>query len=167
MSIREDRSTTFPLRAAMEARDLAAVVDAFAPGAVLRSPFTGKLVFQGREQIAAVSAVVLDVFDDFRYTDELCSGDTAFLVARARIDGEDIEMVDHLRLGPDGKILEMTVFFRPLPASAVALRMIGAGLVRQKSPLTATVISVLARPLGFMAKSGDGLGVRLVRSAVS
>jgi hypothetical protein len=35
-------------------------------------------------------------------------------------------MVDHIRLGPDGKIQEFTVFMRPLPAAAAALRLIGA-----------------------------------------
>jgi len=39
---------------------------------------------------------------------------TAFLVARARVGGQDIEMAEHMRLGPDGKIQELTVFFRPL-----------------------------------------------------
>jgi len=57
----------------------------------------------------------------------------------------------------------MTVFFRPLPATAVALRLIGAGLSRRKSPIRAAVVATLARPLGFMTRAGDGIGVRLVR----
>jgi hypothetical protein len=147
----------------MEARDLAAIVDAFAPDAVFRSPITDKLTFSGHDQIAAISDVILDVFDDLQYTDELRSEDTAVLVGHARIDGQQIEWVDHLRLGPDEKIRELTVFFRPLPATALALRLIGAGLGRRKSPIRGTVLSTLARPLGFMARVGDGIGVRLVR----
>jgi hypothetical protein len=86
-----------------------------------------------------------------------------FLVGRARIDGQPIEWVDHLRLGPDGRIRELTVFFRPLPGTASALRVMGAGLSRPRSPVRAALISVLSRPLGFMTRAGDGIGARLVR----
>lgn len=54
------------------------------------------------------------------------SEDTGFLVSRPRIDGQDIEIADHMRFGPDGKIHEFTVFFRPLPAATAALCLIGA-----------------------------------------
>jgi SnoaL-like domain len=147
----------------MEARDLAAIVDTFAPDAVFRSPLTNKLAFHGREQIAALTEVVLDVFKDLRYTDELRTGDLGFLVGRATVGSQPIEWVDQLRLDPDGKISELTVFFRPLPATAVALRLIGSGLARRRSPVRAALISALARPLGFMTRTGDGIGVRLVR----
>jgi hypothetical protein len=106
------------------------------------------------------------VLDDLHYTDEVRGENTAFLAARARIGGQDIEIADHLLLRPDGTIGEFTVFFRPLPATAVALRLIGAGLARRKSPARGAVISALARPLGFMTRSGDGIGVRLIRSAL-
>ena len=154
------------LRAAMEARDLSAIVDSFAPDAKFWSPLTGRLTFQGHEEITAITSVILDAFDGFHYTDELLSELNGFLVARARVDGVDIEMVDHIIYDPDGKIAELTVFFRPLPAAAVALRVIGAGLGRRKSPTRAAIISTLARPLCFMTKSGDEIGVRLVRSSV-
>jgi hypothetical protein len=110
--------------------------------------------------------VILDAFDDFHYTDELVSEHNGFLVARARVDGVDIEIVDHIFYNPDGKIAELTVFFRPLPAAAVALRVIGAGLGRRKSPTRAAMISTLARPLCFMTKAGDDIGARLVRAVV-
>jgi hypothetical protein len=147
----------------MEARNLPAIVDAFAPDAEFHSPLTGRLSFKGHEQITALSRVILDVFKDFHYTEELLGENTGFLVSRARIDGNDIEMVDHMRFGRDGRISEFTVFFRPLPAAAAALRLIGAGLGRRKSRARATLISTLARPLAFMTRVGDGIGVRLIR----
>jgi ketosteroid isomerase-like protein len=155
-----------PLRAAMEAGDLAAVTGSFAPDAVLRSPLTGQLVFTGRDQIAAVTQVILEVFQDFRYTDELRSGDTAVLIARARVGGQDLETAEHLRLGPDGKITEATVFFRPLPAATAALHLIAAGLGRRKSPARGAVMSVLTRPLAAITRASDGMGVRMVRSTL-
>lgn len=163
MSALAPAPAVLPLRKAMEAHDLAAVMDTFAPNAVLHSPLTEKLVFRGREQIEAITRIVLDVFEDLRYTAEVRGEDTAFLVARARVGGQEIEMVDHVRLDPDGKVCELTVFFRPLPATAAALRVLGAGLGRRKSPVRGAIVSGLARPLGFMTRAGDGIGARLVR----
>jgi len=162
----ESNPAVLALRAAMEARDVAAVVDAFAPDAVLRSPLTTRLTFTGHEQIRALAQVLVEVLDDLRYTSEACDGTTGFLAWSARIGGQEIEGVDHLRFGPDGKIREFTAFFRPLPAAALALRLIGTGLARRKSPARAVVVSSLTRPLEIMTRVGDPIGVRLIRSAL-
>jgi hypothetical protein len=158
-----DGTAKLNLRTAMEEGDLEAVVDAFAPGAVLRSPLTDRLAFNGREQIGAVMRVVMDVFDDLRYTDQLDCGDRAVLVAAARVNGTDIEIVDHMRLDESGKILEMTVFFRPFPAIAIAMRLIGSGLGRRKSGGRGAGISALVQPLELLTAVGDRIGVALIK----
>jgi ketosteroid isomerase-like protein len=84
----EQRPAKLQLRAAMEVRDLAAILDTFAPDAVLRSPFTEKLTFNGHEQIATTSQVILDVSNDLQCTDELCGEEEGFLVASAKIGGQ-------------------------------------------------------------------------------
>jgi len=150
----------------MEARDVAAVVDAFAPDAVFRSPLTNRLAFTGHEQIRALARVLVDVLNDLRYTDEACAGGTGFLTWTARIGGAEIEGVDQMHLGPDGKIREFTVFFRPLPAAALALRVIGAELVRAKSPAKGAAVSAMTWPLVTMSRTGDVVGAALVRSAL-
>jgi ketosteroid isomerase-like protein len=66
----ENTSTKSALRVAMEARDLSAIVDAFAPDAEFRSPLTEKLTFKGHEEITAIISVIPGVFEDFHYTDE-------------------------------------------------------------------------------------------------
>ena len=157
-----ETAATLPLRAGIEARDLAAVVEAFAPGAVVHSPITGALTFAGHEQIGAVFAVILDVFKDLRYTDELRTGSSAVLVASAQVDGTDIELVDHMRLDEQGRISELTVFFRPLPAIAVSARAIGQGLGVRKSRSRARLISVLVGPLIPLTRVGDRIGARLI-----
>ena len=163
MSTLQQRPTKLPIRVAMEARDRAAVIDAFAEGAVLRSPFTPNLVFTGRDQLAALVDVLLDALDDLGYSEELIGEDTAVLVGTMQLRGVAVNFTDHLKLRPDGKISEMTVFFRPLPAAAAAMRVIGAGLGRRKSRLRGRTISALVAPLAFMTRIGDGLGVRLVK----
>src|SRR5260370_27373512 len=148
----------------MKARDLGAAVDCFAPDAVLRSPFTGKLAFTGRDQIGALITVLFAVFEELHYIAEARHGDHAFLMSRARIAGQDIEIADHLRLGPDGRITEFTVFFPPLPASALALRLITAALCRRKSAARGAAMSAMAGPLALLTRAGEGMGVSLVRS---
>ncbi len=157
-----ERSTMLPLRAGVEARDLAAVVDAFAPDAVVHSPITGALTFTGHEQIGAVFAVILEVFKGIHYTDELRGSDSAVLVASAQVDGTDIELVDHMRLDENGRISELTVFFRPLPAIAVSARAIGEGLGVRRSRSRARVISALVAPLIPLTRVGDRVGARLI-----
>ena len=159
----EQTSTMLPLRAAVEARDLQAALDSFTTDAVLRSPITEALTFEGHEQIAAIFRVILDVFQDIRYTDELRSGDTALLIASARVNGTAIEFADHMRLDQWGKILELTVFFRPMPAIAVAARALGEGLGRRKSNARARIISMLISPLILLTRVGDRIAAWLVR----
>jgi hypothetical protein len=152
-----------PLRVAMEARDIHAVAAAFAGDAVFHSPLTEQFVFRGRDQIGPLLQVIFDAFEDFRYTDELYDERAGFLVARARIGGRDIEIVDHMLFGPDGGIVDFTVFFRPFPTAAAALRVIGAALGRLKSPALAATISALSYPLATMARLGDSVSVSLLR----
>jgi hypothetical protein len=147
----------------MEARDRRAVVEAFAENAVLRSPFTDNLAFEGREQLDAIIAVILDVLDDLTYTDELHGDGTAVLVGRTTVDGIALQFCDHLKLRDDGVIQEMTVFFRPLPATTAAMRRIGEGLGSRKSTRRSRMIGSLVAPMAFMARTGDRVGVRLIK----
>jgi hypothetical protein len=163
MSTPVDSPPVLPFRAAMEARDLTAATEAFAPNAVCRSPLTDRLAFTGREQIRTLMEVVLEVFEGLRYTDELRAGDRAVLVAEARVAGSELELVDHIYLDESGKIRELTVFLRPLPATAAAMGAIGASLGRRASPGRARAISLLTRPLALMTAAGDPIGVWLVR----
>ena len=163
MTALPQRPTKLPVRAAMEARDRAAVVDAFAEDAILRSPLTANLVFTGRDQVASIIDVLLEALEDLSYSDELIGDDTAVLVGTMQLRGVSVHFTDHLKLRPDGKISEMTVFFRPLPATTAAMRVIGAGLGRRKSKLRGQTISALVAPLAFMTRTGDGLGVRLLK----
>lgn len=155
-------SASLPLRQAMERGDVDAALHEFRSDAVVRSPFTDSLAFEGHAQIRAIVAVVLDVLDDLRYSDEIHAGERAVLVARASVAGQELELVDHLLLDDAGKVREMTVFFRPLTASAVALRLIGAGLAGRRSPRRARLITVLARPLALLIAASDRIGPRII-----
>jgi hypothetical protein len=166
VSIPAEETAKLDLRVAMERGDLEAVLDAFAPDAVLRSPLTSRFAFSGRPQIEAAMSVVMKVLEDLRYTDELVSGDRAVLVATARVKGRELEMVDHLRLDEQGKIRELTVFFRPFPVVAVAMHAIATGLGARKGKGMALVLSALTQPLGPLTAVGDRIGAALVKSTL-
>jgi hypothetical protein len=155
--------TKLPLRVAMEARDRRAVVETFAENAVFRSPLTDNLTFEGRHQLDELVAVLLEVLEDLTYTDELHADRAAVLVGHARVDGLRVQFCDYLKLRSDGLIEEMTVFFRPLPATTAAMRRIGGGLGRRKSKVRGHLLNTMTAPLALMARTGDRLGVRLLQ----
>ncbi|TMR00633.1 nuclear transport factor 2 family protein, partial [Actinomadura soli] len=57
-------------RNAVEAKDLAAITSALDPGIEFHSPVMVK-PYLGRDSVTALLGVLLEVFEDFRYTDEL------------------------------------------------------------------------------------------------
>src|ERR1700756_4786909 len=152
--------TKLPVRVAMEARVHRAVVESFAENAMIRSPFTDSLAFEGRDQIDKLMAVILAVLEDLTYTDELHADRAAVLIGQARVDGLRIQFCDYLKLRGDGLIEEMTVFFRPLPAATAAMRRIGGGLGRGRSKVSGPLIRTITAPPALMAPSGGRGGGR-------
>jgi hypothetical protein len=100
-----------------------------APHAKLHSPVAFK-PFDGREQISTLFEILLDVFEDFRYTDELASpdGETAALIFRTRIASKEVEGLDLIRPGADGLIEDFTVMVRPLSAAIALAEAVGPRL---------------------------------------
>ena len=57
---------------------------------------------------------VVQVFEDFRYTDHTETGDTATLAFSARVGDRELDGIDLLRFDADGRIREMAVYVRPM-----------------------------------------------------
>lgn len=118
-------------RKGVESKDLDLMLSAFSEGASLHSPVTFQ-PFEGRAAIRQLLGIILDVFEDFRYTDEL---DSAFgakaLVFSARIGEREVDGIDLIRFDASGFILDLTVMVRPRSAieallAAVAPRLASA-----------------------------------------
>ncbi len=105
------RSDAF--RAAAEAKDFSAIEDLFSPDVVFRSPVVFK-PYEGLDALRVLLGAVVQVFEDFRYTDQVETGDAAVLVFEARSGDRNLNGVDVLRFGEDGLITEMMVMVRPL-----------------------------------------------------
>jgi ketosteroid isomerase-like protein len=110
-------STAERYRAAVERRDLQAVGELLSQDIVFHSPVTFH-PFLGRETVTALLEQVIQVFEDFRFTDELQMDGAHALIFRANVAGTDreIEGIDLLRFDDDGLIADFTVMLRPLSA---------------------------------------------------
>ena len=105
-----------PFRRAAEAKDLELLRDTLHEDVVLHSPILFK-GFEGREMAMVVLGNVIEVFEDFRYLDELHGEDTVVLRFAAKVEGKyEIEGIDYLTLDHEGRIIDLTVFLRPLSA---------------------------------------------------
>jgi hypothetical protein len=100
-------------RAAAEAKDFTAVEELFSEDVVFRSPVVFK-PYQGREALGMLLGAVIQVFEDFRYTDQIETGDVATLLFEARVGDRELNGIDVLRFAPDGTVTEMMVLVRPM-----------------------------------------------------
>jgi hypothetical protein len=103
-------------RRAAETKDLDLLGETLAEDIVLHSPILFK-GFEGREMSLVVLSNVIEVFEDFRYLDEVHGDGTVVLRFAAKVDGKfEIEGVDYLTLDADGRVTDLTVFLRPQKA---------------------------------------------------
>jgi SnoaL-like domain len=132
-------STAERFREAVERKDLSAAGELLARDIVFHSPVTFH-PFLGRETVSALLSEVAQVFEGFRYTDELEMDGAHALIFRANVAGteREIEGIDLLRFDEDGLIADFTVMLRPLSAlvpfaQAMGERAQAAGLQTTRS----------------------------------
>ena len=100
-------------RAAAEGKDFSAIDELFAEDVVFRSPVVFK-PYEGREAVAMLLGAVVQVFEDFRYTDQLETGDSAALFFSARVGERELDGIDYLQFDSDGRVNQMAVYVRPM-----------------------------------------------------
>jgi hypothetical protein len=98
---------------AAESKNFVRVEELFSPQVVFRSPAVFK-PYQGLDALKVLLGAVAQTFEDFRYVDQVETGDTAVLVFEARVGDRQLSGVDVLRFDGDGLIAEMMVMIRPL-----------------------------------------------------
>ena len=112
-------------RAAVEAGDHEAVVALLHPDCVFNSPAVFR-PYEGRDATAFILMNVVQIFEDFRYIDELEGEDSHGLVFKARVGDKDITGWDYLKTDEDGLITEFTVMIRPLSGLQALVEEMGA-----------------------------------------
>ena len=110
-------------RAAVESADLDAAVALLADEVTFNSPVVHK-PYAGRETVATILRTAFGVFEDFRYTDELEADGVHALIFRAHVGDRQLQGLDLIRTGADGRIVDFTVMVRPASGlMALAERM--------------------------------------------
>ncbi|GAA0551554.1 nuclear transport factor 2 family protein [Actinomadura livida] len=125
-------------RKAVEAKDLSAITGSLDPGIEFHSPVMVK-PYHGRDSVAALLGVLLEVFEDFHYTDELISAGrpdapAQALIFNARVMGKAVQGLDLLRFGDNGLVTGLTVMVRPLPAAMTLARAVGRRMEAAEGP---------------------------------
>ena len=118
-------------RAAAEAKDFSEVDGILAEDVVFRSPVVFK-PYEGRDALKVLLGTVVRVFEDFRYVDQVETGDTAVLAFKARVGDRELDGVDILRFDGEGRVRELMVMVRPMSgvnalAEAMARELEAAG----------------------------------------
>ena len=120
-------------RAAVESRDPSRMRAALAPNVVFRSPVVFR-PYEGREAVAHLLSKVVEVFEDFEYTDQLAGEGTHALIFRARVGDRQVEGLDHLTLNSAELVSELVVMLRPLSGVIAAAEAMGARLAEDPAP---------------------------------
>jgi SnoaL-like domain len=106
--VRSDR-----FRRAVETKDIAAAEELFAEDVAFRSPVVYK-PYQGRDAVMLVLGAAARVFEDFRYVEQVESGDAAVLMFEAGVGDRELQGVDILRFDGEDRVRELIVMVRPM-----------------------------------------------------
>jgi hypothetical protein len=152
------------LREAVEAGDVDAVLELCAPNVVVRSPISFKARFEGTDAVRELlRQVFAGVIEDIRYFEDVGNEWVRALFYSARVRGENIEEATMLRFDEQRRISEFTLYIRPLPGLTALTTRLGVRLARRQSFGRAVLMAALTRPLAFMTRHGERIGVRLTR----
>jgi hypothetical protein len=143
-------------RAAGERGDATAVGPLLAADVEVISPLTEQFRFRGPEQVTAMLAAAFETISDIAFHTQVGAGDTWALFYHARVGRQAVEEAQLLRLDAAGRIRELTLFGRPLPALTAVMADIGPRLLRrQRRPALARLVGALTRPLAVLTRIGE------------
>ena len=108
-------TTVDALREALESKDAATATTLLADDVVFRSPAV-HTPYEGKVATSLILHAVSRVFEDFRYTRVVSTGDDHVLVFEARVGELDVEGVDLLHVDAAGLVDDFRVMIRPLKA---------------------------------------------------
>ena len=149
-------------RDAFAVRDFAAMREVLHPDVVLNSPILST-PFEGREAVLELFEVITSTLEDVRFTVDLSADDIHFFSFHARVGATEMQGADIVRVGEDGRIVEFTIFFRPLEGTTVLAAALGKGLARRKSPARAAFAGAAMAPMIALSRAADRIAPRLVK----
>ena len=152
------------MRAALEAKDPAALEALLAPDVVLHSPIIST-AFEGKPAVSELYAEIIAGYRDYRFIAQLEGDDgRRHLVAEGTLRGRRLETVVAVRENGDGLIDDITVLIRPLAGVIAFLVALGPPLARRRGRLHAIAIRLISPPLPLVAALVEWLAPKLVRT---
>jgi hypothetical protein len=153
-----------PLREALGARDVEIARAAMAEDVIVRSPvFTVEI--EGIDEACEILGAVYETIGEIDYLyDEKgdAPGEPHIFVWSSDVDGEPLEGVDMVRYDAEGKITELTVFFRPLRGVAAFLDKAGPIMAAKQSRGRALLLRAMGPPPSMMMRTLANLGPRIL-----
>ncbi len=161
--VSEAAATTAQWRAAAEARDIESFMATLSPQIVIHSPLTNRTDFRGHDDVRALMRAVFATVENIRYTDDIGDERVRALVYDAEVAGVGVQEATIVRLDEHAKIVEVTFWFRPLLGQTALTATLVPKLARQHSSIKALLMSLLAKPMHWLTRVGDPIGVWLSR----
>jgi hypothetical protein len=147
-----------PYRQAYEARDLDRLASLLSDDVVLHSAIVTDKGFEGRGPVGTFLGIVVDMFEDNRFTHEFGDEHSHVLVADAQVLGKPVKTTTLLELDGKGKIREIWVMVRPLPGLVAVVEAAALPLAKGAED----AVRQLAKQLADLAAVAEVGGARMV-----
>ena len=143
-------------RAAAESADADAAVACLSPDIVLSSPLTEQFRLEGSEELGEFLSEAFTAIEDIHFHTEIGQDDTYALAYRARVGTQPFEEVQLLRFDDAGRIREISLYGRPMPALTALMITLGPKLARRQGRRgLATLLRATTAPIHSMVGFGD------------
>jgi ketosteroid isomerase-like protein len=126
-------SARLPWTEALASWQPAAIVERLADDATIRVA-VHDAPMQGREVAEFLFGVLSEELAPPRVTDEIVEGDSAVVLFETEVRGKAVQGLNVVRHAPDGRVADLTVFFRPLESLATIAEVVGARMAERFGP---------------------------------
>lgn len=151
------------LRTAAENADGSAVAEILAPDVIFHTPLTSRIRFEGSDEVTALHRDIFAVIKGLSTTEPLTRGDTGVFTFSGHVRGLKLDAMNQVRVNEQGKIVELTIFARPLPALATLFATLPPRVTaRRRGRAKGALVAALATPLGFALRTADVFVPRLI-----
>jgi hypothetical protein len=117
-------------RAASEANDIDALMQAIAPDAELVSPLSARMVFRGADDLRVLLTAVYGTMKGLKWTSEVGDERTRVMVGEGRVGPLKLDDAMVFELAEDGRIKRIRPHLRPWLATTLFALMLGPSVAR-------------------------------------
>lgn len=139
--------------------DLDRILSLLTDDVTFHSPLIDGPAFEGRDSVALIFAIALDVFEDLQYTHDFGDESSHVLVANARVQDRPLKTTWLLQFDGKARIREVWLMARPLTGITALAQAIGQAIEDQ-----APEVYEQSRPLASAAATFERTAADVVRA---